>query len=608
MVALIASLQERTLRSVGTCVSEHHLQSLEPCREGLRLLHLTKHLPYFRAVATAALEEFEVRAQNANVILHAAGTPDAGALRGAWSTYSDTADRLRKGTGQLSFELLGEPVGALDPGHMMMRTGALQELVQRARQFEAWDVRLAALRAAILTEGEEEVRGLGAYFASWDPREDELRSGLGAALCLRGEPARGLEFLRTIQNDRAERRYAAMSRDWGDIRLMILACATKANLTIPEAPFDATAGVNNAEVAQSAFLASRGKRLSPDTIAGLFTEASSADDAQALAAVLGVSVPVERAASAEPPCPSPGSLTTAANQKRSVAAVARTDPHQWSTYLRTSSPTERRCLAAVIGRVAIDTGSAEDGLAFVLEVEKSESDRAFTALLRARILRSMLRHDEATVALATAIDSPEANSVYRFPATVELAELLLIAADLPRARSLFERADNALPNDLPDLLPAYAWTTVASGAQTRCSPDAELRWVGFPSFPSEQWSDVAICSNARWWYSSATPPVDQKQRRLEWLGFRGDAPPNLLLHLMAATNLADGVDVETWLDTALGIDRDRFTLRGMALSRLEAAMARGDRRSQELWTKRYRSLLRWRDSATAAPMADHLGI
>src|SRR5262249_43830917 len=143
---------------------------------------------------------------------------------------------------RLEFEELGPAIGAPDPGQDALLYGDRDTLLLRAKEWGEWHQRLHALQAALLEADMPRALDIAKHYATYDPREEDLRTAIGAILCLGGETARGLEMFVLQQNDRASRRYAAMSRDWGDVRTAILACAALGHVTPPPRPATSDAG------------------------------------------------------------------------------------------------------------------------------------------------------------------------------------------------------------------------------------------------------------------------------------------------------------------------------------------------------------------------------
>src|SRR5262249_3944172 len=96
--------------------------------------------------------------------------------------------------------------------------------------------------AALVEGGLAPAVELARRYAEWDPRDEDVRVAVGSLLCLGGDEKRGLQFLETVQNDRARRRYAAIARNWGDVRALMVACAARAGIEPPPKPTSIEAG------------------------------------------------------------------------------------------------------------------------------------------------------------------------------------------------------------------------------------------------------------------------------------------------------------------------------------------------------------------------------
>src|SRR5207248_1750094 len=80
------------------------------------------------------------------------------------------------------------------------------------------------------------------HYASFDPRDEDLRAAVAALLCLGGEAQRAVNFLKLIQDDRASERHESFARDYGDARWLLVACAWRGGITPPAKPERTDAG------------------------------------------------------------------------------------------------------------------------------------------------------------------------------------------------------------------------------------------------------------------------------------------------------------------------------------------------------------------------------
>jgi hypothetical protein len=173
------------------------------------------------------------------------GRPDPEALAIAAEGLLAGERLVAKGSQRTVLWDLGPAVGAPDLGREAAETGDRQTLVHRGEAWLAWPVRVAAVHAAFDEGDVPRAIELGKSYAGWDPRDEDLRATVGALLCLGDEPSRGARMLTTLQDDRAARKYAAMSRDWGDVRELIVACSARAHVPPPARPKDAEAGLGD---------------------------------------------------------------------------------------------------------------------------------------------------------------------------------------------------------------------------------------------------------------------------------------------------------------------------------------------------------------------------
>ena len=156
----------------------------------------------------------------------------------------------RAGSQRLVLDELGPAVAAPDVGKAATAIGDRRTLIDRHDDWGDLTVRIAAMRAA-LDEGDLTRAGtIAKRYADFDPRDEDLRATVAALLCLGDDPKRGLAMLPMVQNDRATKHHAAMVRNWGEVRAVIVACAARAGVEPPAKPFS-EAGRADAEEARA---------------------------------------------------------------------------------------------------------------------------------------------------------------------------------------------------------------------------------------------------------------------------------------------------------------------------------------------------------------------
>jgi len=149
-------------------------------------------------------------------------------------------------------------------------------------------VRLHALDAA-LVEGDVKGAGLLAkHYADFDPRDEDLRSQLAALLCMTGDSKRGIEMLTSVEDDRAARRYAAMARDWGEVRAVLVACAAHAGVVPPPKPTSTEAGRGDAPEPRAVLRVKLAVRDARGSVGGSSQAAAERERVDAIEAAVGL--------------------------------------------------------------------------------------------------------------------------------------------------------------------------------------------------------------------------------------------------------------------------------------------------------------------------------
>jgi hypothetical protein len=224
-----------------------------PCGEALKYLRIPGRFPWTANRARYRIEEIGARIAHYEYIEAAAGKPNREALKQAAEAIEHQATVVENGTTRPALKDLGQSVGAPHLGRDADELGDRQTLVERGEQWFNWRVRLSALRAALLAGDLEKTKALAKRYAVDDPRDPDLRSGVAAVLCMGPDPQKGAEMLTAMQDDRASRRYEGLSRDYGEVRALLVACLAKRNLPPPPLPTNTNAGSPDA-VEQRALL------------------------------------------------------------------------------------------------------------------------------------------------------------------------------------------------------------------------------------------------------------------------------------------------------------------------------------------------------------------
>lgn len=212
------------------------------CGPEMRWFITPSRLPWTRDAASYRGEELYSRIAIATYFDAAVGWPNKATLAQAAIGLHGAEKVVKDGSQRVSMEDLGPSIGSPNLGRTAVRVGDRATLLDRAEEWTDWHVRLHTLRAALIEGDLPRAVRLAKRYAEFDPRDEDLRVAVAALLCLGDDAKRGIDFLMSIQDDRASRRYAAMARDWGDVRLLIVACAARAGLTPPPKPESPEAG------------------------------------------------------------------------------------------------------------------------------------------------------------------------------------------------------------------------------------------------------------------------------------------------------------------------------------------------------------------------------
>ena len=233
-------------------------ESAEPpevltCRESMEWMLLPARLPWTANRARYRAEELNARVAVANYVEAAVGAPSAERLAKAADALDLEAEVVKKGSQRLAFDELGPSVGAPDLGREADAVGDRRTLLARGDMWLDFRVRIAAMRAALLEADPKRAEALARRYADYDPRDHDHRTAIAAVLCMSEDTTRGFEMLPFVQEDRASRRYEGMTRDFGEIRALLVACAARAGKSPPPMPEHPKAGSADA-VEQRALL------------------------------------------------------------------------------------------------------------------------------------------------------------------------------------------------------------------------------------------------------------------------------------------------------------------------------------------------------------------
>jgi hypothetical protein len=212
------------------------------CADEIYWLITPSHLPWTRDAASYRGEELGARIAIADYRDAIIGAPDRARLADAAETLEGAHIIMIQGSRRVMLDDLGPDIGAPNLGRAAASLGDRRTLLDRAELWPDWHVRLRTLSAALIEGDIPRATAIAKRYAEFDPRDEDLRTAVAAMLCLSGDEKRAIELLTSVQSDRATKRYAAMARDWGDVRALLIACAAKAGLQPPPKPESPEAG------------------------------------------------------------------------------------------------------------------------------------------------------------------------------------------------------------------------------------------------------------------------------------------------------------------------------------------------------------------------------
>lgn len=248
-IAIPEALLERGTKQALACFSKY----AEPrglaspsCNDAAKLLRIPRRIPWTANRAWFRLEEHGVRLAHNEYVDAAVGKPNHDALRLAAEAIEHQESVVTNGTKRLKMAELGPSVGAPDLGREADEVGDRQTLLERGEQWFNWRVRLSTLRKALVAGDLEKTKALAKRYAVDDPYDPDLRTAVASILCMGPDPEKGASMLASMQADRATRRYEGLSRDYGEVRALLMACLAKRSLPPPPLPAETSAGTADA--------------------------------------------------------------------------------------------------------------------------------------------------------------------------------------------------------------------------------------------------------------------------------------------------------------------------------------------------------------------------
>ncbi len=233
----------RAIQCLARYQAPHPPSERPSCEDHMQWFVRPSRISWTRHNATYRAEEFYARMAFFDYLDASVAVPNSARQKETAKRLLEVEGIVKKGSARHSMEDLGpSAIGAPNLGRAALLVSDQTTLLTDSERFSDWHVRLRVLHTALAQGNDALAFDIAKRFAVWDPSHEELRAAVAAMLCIGNEQARGIELLKTMQDDRAARRYAAMARNWGDIRALIVACAARKNIQPPPAPESPQAG------------------------------------------------------------------------------------------------------------------------------------------------------------------------------------------------------------------------------------------------------------------------------------------------------------------------------------------------------------------------------
>lgn len=672
-LAIPAGMVEIGTRRARACIAsyaEPRGPELPDCRAELRWFVTPTRIPWTAIPARYRAEELGARIAIAEYTDALVGHPERAAIDGAAARVDASARSLAAGSRRTGLEELGRTVGAPDLGRTAEIYGDRATLLAHFDEWPEWHMRLRSLEAAWMEGDVARAQVIAKRYAEFDPRDEDLRTAVGAALCLGdGDTtyARGIALLASVQYDRAAQRHEAWARNWGAERAVMVACSARAKVPPPAAPEQGDGGRGDAVEARATLRLRLTIEPGQPSLARVEADAATMQllrearspgaRVKLLAALIEARDDLDarelaelapaRADAGEPPIvPSPARtaiewldarrglepMVPGATLRRSAARLRAASAHQSLTR------DEARAMRAAAGAMVLEAarvlaleghGAAAAGtLADAGDALPSEAARA---LQRSSAWYVAGNAERALAALDGASDTAAADQAVarevRVASLIQRAELLASLGRRDDAAKAAVLADEAAPTAGSRALDAHArWTRLAlarpplaplrTGEEAAAIDARAWPWVGLTGrstswlLPEAEAATPLGRALAFWDAAAAASPEQRRALRYAALDHRGDAPlATAAYYAVAAELLAPGEgDVEIWLDVFGATDARRLPLRSYAWIRAEAARFRGDPASAARWTTRLHALTALTADPGRAEIARYLGL
>jgi tetratricopeptide (TPR) repeat protein len=665
--SVLLEIGTRRARSCIASYAEPRGPALPDCRAEMKWFATPSRIPWTAIPARYRAEELGARIAIAEYTDALVGHPDRAGIDAGAPRVDAAAKALATGSRRLGLEELGHTVGAPDLGRTAEIYGDRGTLLARFDEWTEWHMRLRALESAWMEGDVARAQAIAKRYAEFDPRDDDLRTAVGATLCLGDAQARGIALLASVQYDRAAQRHESWARNWGDERAAMVACSARAKVPPPAAPDHGDGGQGDAVEARTALRlrllsdpgqpAERRSEADAATMALLREARSPGARVRLLAALIDereeldpkemAELAAPRGDGGEPPIgPSPArtaidwldahrgleASVPGATLRGSAARIRALATHA------SLSRDEARALRAAAGAMTLEAaralaleGNGEAAAATISDSGDALPSEAARALQRACAWYVAGNAERALAALNATSDVGAADQAVarevRVAAAIQRAELLASLGRRDEAAKAAIAADELAPTAGSRALDAHArWTRLALARPPLASQrpgeaavvgDARAwPWVGLTGRPTSWLVPEAEAATplgralAFWDAAAAASPEQRRALRYAAIDHRGDAPLAAAAYYAIAAELlrAGEGDVEIWLDVFSATDARRLPLRTYAWLRAESARFRGDPASAARWTTRLRALTAVTADPAKAEIARYLGL
>jgi hypothetical protein len=249
------------------------------CMEPIHWYVWPSRIPWTEHAASYRAEEAFARSAFYDYLDAAVGKPDRATLTERSGNVEREGAKLKVQSRRVVIEELGPPIGAPDVGKAAVSAGDRATLLARSNDWLDWSVRMHTLEAALVEGKIERAITIAKHYATFDPRDEDLRARVAALLCAGGEAQRAVNFLKLLQDERAKERHESFARDYGDVRWLMLACAaSKPGVDPAPKPERTDAGRMDREGARAVLRIRLAKRRSENDPSILFDAAQATID------------------------------------------------------------------------------------------------------------------------------------------------------------------------------------------------------------------------------------------------------------------------------------------------------------------------------------------